>query len=161
MIPDWEMALRLILACLLGGLIGYQREKSERPAGFRTHTLVCVGSCLIMLLSAYAFNDFYSVNKDPARLAAQVISGMGFLGAGTIFRDGVTVQGLTTAACLWVVSAIGLSVGIGFYCTAIATTFIVYFVLMGIVEHKLFGDKAVVKHNPQRRKGEENYEGKD
>lgn len=123
-----EITIRLIFAVVLGGLIGLEREWSNRSAGFRTHILVCIGSASIMLLSIYGFSEFAyeeNVRVDPARLAAQVISGIGFLGAGTIIRNGSTVSGLTTAASLWVVAAIGLCVGAGFYYGATLATALV------------------------------------
>jgi len=101
-ITDYEISLRLFLACIFGGIVGYQRERNGSPAGFRTHILVSLGASLIMILSMYGFTDFITVNKDPARLAAQVISGIGFLGAGTILRDKTSIKGLTTADSLWV-----------------------------------------------------------
>lgn len=103
------MIIRLLLAGLMGGIIGLERESHGRPAGLRTHIIVSLGSCLIMLVSIYGFED--AGNRDPARLAAQVISGIGFLGAGTILREGATIIGLTTAASLWVVAGIGLAMG--------------------------------------------------
>ncbi|WP_054024420.1 MgtC/SapB family protein [Bacillus sp. FJAT-28004] len=123
-----EMTLRLLLALVLGGLIGLERELGGHSAGFRTHILVCLGSAVIVLLSMYGFADFAAepnVRLDPARLAAQVISGVGFLGAGTIMRNGFGVSGLTTAASLWVSAAIGLSAGAGFYYGAVIATFLV------------------------------------
>lgn len=128
-----EMTLRLALALVLGGVIGLEREKSNRAAGFRTNILVCLGSCLIMLLSMYGFSAFAdepNVRMDPARLAAQVISGIGFLGAGVIIFNGFSITGLTTAASLWVVAAIGLAVGAGYYYPASVTTFLVLFSLL-------------------------------
>ncbi|GGI45280.1 transporter [Paenibacillus marchantiophytorum] len=128
-INHMELAFRLMMALLLGGLIGFEREMGGHSAGFRTHILVCLGSAMIVLLSIYGFAEFASepnVRLDPARLAAQVISGIGFLGAGTIMRTGFSVSGLTTAASLWVVAAIGLSVGAGFYFgAAIGTALVV------------------------------------
>lgn len=126
-----ETLLRLVLAGVLGGLIGYEREHTNRPAGFRTHILVCVGAALVMVTSEFIF-DMYSgkVNLDPARLGAQVISGIGFLGAGTIIRDGFNVRGLTTAASLWAVSCVGIAVGIGFYGGAIIATILIYLTLI-------------------------------
>ncbi len=125
----FESALRLCLAVLLGGLIGFEREVHNRPAGFRTHILVCVGSALIMMVSAYGFltGDFkgMDIEVDPGRIAAQVITGIGFLGAGTIIQHRGNIQGLTTAAGIWVVSGIGLAVGIGYYVAAIFSTLIV------------------------------------
>ncbi|WP_407945788.1 MgtC/SapB family protein [Paenibacillus puerhi] len=124
-ISYWELSIRIVIALVLGGLIGLERELGDHPAGFRTHILVCVGSALIVLLSSYGFSQFAfeaNVRMDPARLAAQVISGIGFLGAGTIMRTGATVAGLTTAASLWVVAAIGLAVGAGFYYGAALST---------------------------------------
>ncbi len=120
---DYEIALRLLVACLLGGLIGMERENWDRPAGFRTHILVCTGSALVMVVSMYGFAGFPEP-KDPARLAAQVVSGIGFLGAGTILHEGLTVKGLTTAASLWMVAAVGLAVGTGMYATAVIATLI-------------------------------------
>jgi putative Mg2+ transporter-C (MgtC) family protein len=117
-INHFDLTIRMLLAAGLGGLIGLEREWSNHAAGFRTHILVCIGSAAIMLLSIYGFGEFaneYNVRMDPARLAAQVISGIGFLGAGAIMRTGSTVSGLTTAASIWVVAAIGLCVGAGFF----------------------------------------------
>lgn len=127
-ISQWDLTLRILLAALCGGLIGLEREYSNHAAGFRTHILVCIGSTAIMLLSIYGFSQFVSepsVRMDPARLAAQVISGIGFLGAGAILRNGSTVKGLTTAASIWVVAAIGLCVGAGFFYCAIISTVMV------------------------------------
>ncbi|HEX2946341.1 MAG TPA: MgtC/SapB family protein [Clostridia bacterium] len=127
----FETLLRLVLAGVLGGLIGYEREHTNRPAGFRTHILVCVGAALVMVTSEYIF-EVYSgkVNLDPARLGAQVISGIGFLGAGTIIRDGFNVRGLTTAASLWAVSCVGIAVGIGFYSGAVIATILIFLTLI-------------------------------
>lgn len=126
-----ETLIKLILACLLGGIVGFEREHMNRPAGFRTHILVCVGSALIMITSQYIF-EMYSgrANIDPARLGAQVVSGIGFLGAGTIIRDGFNVRGLTTAASLWAVSAVGIAVGTGFYEGAIMSTALIFLTLI-------------------------------
>jgi putative Mg2+ transporter-C (MgtC) family protein len=101
--------LKLIVAVILGGAVGWERETLDRPAGFRTHVLVCVGSAVYMIIS----ESFTSAKADPGRIAAQVASGMGFLGAGTILRHGSVVRGLTTAASLWTVAAIGLCIGRG------------------------------------------------
>lgn len=118
-----EEAVRLLLAAGLAGLIGWERETLRRPAGLRTHVLVAVGSALIMLVSQQIFLQYYQVARaDPARIAAQVVSGIGFLGAGTILREGATVRGLTTAASLWVAAAIGLAVGAGALLGAFVTT---------------------------------------
>ncbi|WP_407314470.1 MgtC/SapB family protein [Desulfosporosinus sp. SB140] len=144
-ITDYEMAIRLLLACIFGGVVGYEREKHDSPAGFRTHILVSLGSALIMVLSMYAFSNFTTVNKDPARLGAQVVSGIGFLGAGTILRDGASVKGLTTAASLWVVSAIGLATGAGFYFSAFLVTGLVFIVLEHSFETYLFRNRQILK----------------
>jgi putative Mg2+ transporter-C (MgtC) family protein len=127
-----QMTLRLVLALILGGLVGLEREQNNHPAGFRTHILVCLGAALIMLLSMYGFGQFVNepnVRLDPARLAAQVITGIGFLGAGTIVLNGSSISGLTTAASLWVVAAIGLATGAGFYYSAVVTTLFVLIIL--------------------------------
>lgn len=141
-----SMILRLILACVLGGLIGFEREHVHRPAGFRTHILVCVGSALVMVTSEYIFYKYSSrVNIDPARLGAQVISGIGFLGAGTIIKEGVSVKGLTTAASLWAVSCIGIAVGIGFYAGALIATIIIYMTLIVLkkMQSKIASNKTI------------------
>ena len=121
--------LRLLVAAGLGGAVGLEREYREREAGFRTHMLVAVGAALFTIASAYGFHDFLVsgdavVRTDPTRIAAQIVTGIGFLGAGAIIRQGVAVRGLTTAATLWVVAAIGLTTGAGYYSAAIITTLI-------------------------------------
>ncbi|MDR1616576.1 MAG: MgtC/SapB family protein [Syntrophomonadaceae bacterium] len=131
----FEMIFKLVLACILGGLIGLERESLSRPAGLRTYTLVCVGSTLAMIVSLDIFHQFSQVsNADPGRIAAQVVSGIGFLGAGTILREGPTVSGLTTAAGLWVVACIGLAVGAGLYIPAIASSVLILFVLIYFIK---------------------------
>ena len=111
----------------MGGVIGYERQSRRKSAGLRTNVLVCLGSCLIMVLSeALYFNVEGRTNADPARLAAQVVSGIGFLGAGAIMKEGLTVTGLTTAACIWAVSGVGLAVGAGYYSGALFTTALIF-----------------------------------
>ena len=130
-----EMVIRLLLAALFGGVVGMERGSGDRPAGFRTHILVCAGSALIMLVSMYGFEGYdvvpleYPRNRDSARIAAQVVSGIGFLGAGTILHEGITVRGLTTAASLWMISAIGLATGAGMYSIGAAATLITFITL--------------------------------
>jgi len=143
-ITDYEIALRLFLACVFGGVVGFQRERHDSPAGFRTYILVYLGSALIMVLSMYGFSDFPTTG-DPARLAAQVVSGIGFLGAGTILRDGVSVKGLTTAASLWVVSSIGLAAGAGFYYSSLLVTVLVFITLERSIETYFFRRKQILK----------------
>ena len=123
-----------MIAALAGSVIGYERERLQWAAGLRTHMLVCVGSCLIVIVSAYGFAEALGphVVLDPSRIAAQVVSGIGFLGAGTILLRGEVVKGLTTAASLWAVAAIGLAVGAGLYVAAVATTIIVLTILAGV-----------------------------
>ena len=111
--------LRLSVAAALGGAIGLERELRERGAGLRTHLVVCVGSALFTLVSAYGF---VGPKVDPTRIAAQIVSGIGFLGAGAIIRQGLSVRGLTTAAPLWLVAALGMAAGAGYYDAAIITT---------------------------------------
>jgi putative Mg2+ transporter-C (MgtC) family protein len=125
--PDLTMALRLLLAAVLGGVIGFQRERTGKPAGLRTHMLICIGSALFTLVSVYAFSGVV----DPSRVAAGVVTGIGFIGAGAIiFRtaDGY-IAGLTTAATIWVAAGIGVAVGSGLYIAAVLTTVIVLVVL--------------------------------
>ena len=114
---------RLSIAAFLGGIVGLERQQRHKSAGLRTHILVSLGSCLVMLISYKLYAGVQGLtNADPARLAAQVVSGIGFLGAGTIMKEGLTIKGLTTAASLWVVAGVGLAVGAGYYVGAVTTT---------------------------------------
>lgn len=117
-----EVLLRLFVAAALGGAIGVERELRERQAGLRTHLVVSVGSALFTLVSAYGFHNFEG-KVDPTRIAAQIVSGIGFLGAGAIIRQGLSVRGLTTAASLWLVAAIGMASGAGYWEGALIATF--------------------------------------
>ena len=122
-----DFCLRLLLACALGAAIGIERSKRFKEAGIRTHIIVCVGAALAMIVSKHGFQDLAGIldgsrTSDPARVAAQVVSGISFLGAGVIFRNGGTIKGLTTAAGLWVTATIGLTCGCGMYALAIFTT---------------------------------------
>jgi putative Mg2+ transporter-C (MgtC) family protein len=128
-IPYWEVVLRLVLAALLCGAIGFEREVRDQPAGFRTHILLGLGAALFTLVSAYGFEPFTraalgsgGLQFDPTRIAAQIVAGVGFLGAGAIIRQGRDVRGLTTAASLWAVSAIGMAAGAGYLFGAAAAT---------------------------------------
>src|ERR1700728_2513127 len=130
-----EMLLRLVTAAALGSLIGFERERLLWAAGIRTHMLVCVGSCLIMIVSQYGFSSILNeknVVLDPSRIAAQVVSGIGFLGAGAILARGEIVRGLTTAASIWTVAAIGLAVGGGLYFAAGVSTAVIIAILAGV-----------------------------
>src|ERR1700744_3273871 len=135
MMSNVEMLLRLLTAAALGSLIGFERERLLWAAGIRTHMLVCVGSCLIMIVSQYGFTNILTeknVVLDPSRIAAQVVLGIGFLGAGAILARGEVVKGLTTAASIWTVAAVGLAVGGGLYLAASASTVIILIILAGI-----------------------------
>ena len=130
MLTEQQVIVRLLLALLFSALIGIERQMHRRSAGLRTHILVCLGSCLIMLTSLYIFDIYINVvSLDPTRIAAGVITGIGFLGAGAIIREREGVKGLTTAASLWVVAAIGLAVGCGFWRAAAYTTILTAVVL--------------------------------
>jgi putative Mg2+ transporter-C (MgtC) family protein len=121
-----DSLLRLAVAALLGGAIGLERELDEKAAGLRTHMLVASGSALFTLVGAYGFSSFLQhgkvVSYDPSRIAAQIVTGVGFLGAGVIFRQGFTIRGLTTAASLWLVAAIGMAAGAGYWAGAVLAT---------------------------------------
>lgn len=146
MLGDKAILLRLFISVVLGGLIGLERQLHRRAAGLRTHILVSLGSCLIMLTSMYVFDIYKGVaGLDPSRIAAGVITGIGFLGAGAIIREPQGIKGLTTAASLWVVSGIGLAAGCGFYTAAFFTTALALIVLlfMGNMEVEVLGkDRA-------------------
>jgi putative Mg2+ transporter-C (MgtC) family protein len=146
LLSDLELITRLCLAALLGGAIGFERERLSWAAGLRTHMLVCVGSCLFMIVSAYGFMgvlEHEHVSLDPSRVAAQVVSGIGFLGAGSILLRGEIVRGLTTAASLWTVAAIGLAAGGGLYLAAGSATVIILIILAGIkpLERRYFSSR--------------------
>ncbi|HEY3051144.1 MAG TPA: MgtC/SapB family protein [Gaiellaceae bacterium] len=139
-----EALLRLVLAGVLGGAIGAEREIREREAGLRTHMLVSIGAALFTIVSAYAWGEFNfsaesGITYDPTRIAAQVVTGIGFLGAGAIIRQGLSVRGLTTAASLWVVAAIGIASGAGYYSGAVITTVVVLVSLwpLRILAHRI------------------------
>ena len=152
---DWpEVLLRVALAAILGGVLGLERELREREAGLRTHLLVSVGSALFTIVSAYGFREFLVnggsvVRADPTRIAAQIVTGIGFLGAGAIIRQGLSVRGLTTAATLWVVAAIGMASGAGYYSAAAITTVLVILSLwpLRLVAHRIF-----VRFRPERER---------
>jgi putative Mg2+ transporter-C (MgtC) family protein len=130
----WDLLARLGAAAGLGAAIGFERELRDREAGLRTHVLVSVGSALFTIISAYGFHDFIVnggpvIRADPTRIAAQIVTGIGFLGAGAIIREGLSVRGLTTAATLWGVAAIGMASGAGYYSAAVFGTVIVILAL--------------------------------
>jgi putative Mg2+ transporter-C (MgtC) family protein len=140
LISDLEIVIRLVAAAVIAGIIGLEREINNRPAGLRTHMLVAIGSSLMMLVSKYGFLEFN--NADPSRLAAQVVSGIGFLGAGTIIMSERTVHGLTTAASLWATACIGLATGAGYYVGAAIGSILVIFTLVIL----LVAEKTVLKY---------------
>jgi len=135
-----DFLLRILVAALLGGFIGLERDIHGRAAGLRTHLLVSLGSALFMVLSELVATDAVTLTNqglarmfsDPGRIAAQIVTGIGFLGAGTIIKEGLTIRGLTTAACLWLVAAVGMAAGGGYLLIAISTTFIALTSLIGL-----------------------------
>lgn len=150
-----EITLRLLLAAFFGGMIGVERERKEWAAGLRTHMMVCVGSCLVMIVSIYGFDTVLKegiVRLDPSRVAAGVVSGIGFIGAGTIlFSKSGVVKGLTTAAGLWTVGAIGLATGGGLYYAAGLTTLIAFTILWA-----LRPIEGVILRRQRRKRGKVN-----
>ncbi|MBU0635170.1 MAG: MgtC/SapB family protein [Candidatus Omnitrophica bacterium] len=133
MTDSYQIMLRILLAAVLSGIVGFERELHGRAAGLRTTILVGVGSCLIMLTSMHLFELYKGLTTvDPGRIAAQVVSGIGFLGAGTILRFRASVRGLTTAAALWAVAGIGLAVGCGFFAPALISTSVIIIVLISL-----------------------------
>lgn len=136
MLSITESFYRLLIACFLGGIIGFERERNHRPAGLRTHLIVCMSSCLAMLISFYILEEYGGHNNiDPSRLSQGIMGGIGFLGAGTIIRDGNKVRGLTTAASIWGVACLGLAIGTGLY--EISVLFVTIFMTVLVVVAKL------------------------
>ncbi len=152
-VPDLsttEALLRLLLAAALGGAIGFERELRDHEAGFRTHLIVSLGACVFTLVSAYGWTDWTFSNTsgvvyDPTRIAAQIVTGIGFLGAGAIIVRGVSVRGLTTAATLWVVAAIGMATATGYYEVAIGASILV---LVSLGPLKLISTRFVARVRP-------------
>src|SRR3989339_74410 len=125
-IPTIEQIIKLVIALILGGIVGFEREKSHKPAGLRTHILVCLGAVLATIVSV----DYFGA--DPARIAAAIMTGIGFIGAGAIIASGRDIHGLTTAASIWVVATIGIAIGVGYYVlAAIAAVFVLMVLLIG------------------------------
>ena len=150
-----EFFLRVVMACVCGAAIGFERSKRLKEAGIRTHIIVCCAAALIMIVSKYGFADvaapdgqglYGTKGTDPARLAAQIISGVSFLGAGIIFRNGNTVKGLTTAAGIWATAGIGLAVGAGMYVIGIFTTALVAVIQILMHKYTIGVDSTVVGH---------------
>lgn len=151
-IKEFETFFKLVLITILAGIVGYERESWKKPAGFRTYVLVGISATLVMLCG----NQLHeTTGADPARIPAQLLSGIGFLGAGTILRDGFNVRGLTTAAGLLAVTCIGLIIGAGFYLSGIIATFVVYIILSqshflsNVLEHYYFIDLEILASNPK------------
>ncbi|MEO8285608.1 MAG: MgtC/SapB family protein [Chloroflexota bacterium] len=144
---------RVLLAFVLGGVVGFERQRVQRPAGLRTHMLVCAGAACFTVASIYGFDSF-GTNRDPARLAAQIITGIGFLGAGTIFRTGSTVRGLTTASSIWITASIGIVAGLGMFWLAVFTTLLTWFALYVLKTAELR------RNSPIRKSGEPSITGR-
>jgi len=151
MLTDGQIIWRLLLSVILSGLVGLERQMHRRNAGLRTHILVSLGSCLIMLTSLHVFDIYKGIaSLDPSRIAAGVITGIGFLGAGTIIRDREGIRGLTTAASLWVVAAIGLAVGCGFNRAAVFATLLTLVVLLIL---RYFEDSLLTQEMKKEKAG--------
>jgi putative Mg2+ transporter-C (MgtC) family protein len=153
-LSGWDALLRLSAACALGAAVGFERELRDREAGIRTHLLVSLGSALFTLVSAYGFHEFLlhggnAVRTDPTRIAAQIVTGIGFLGAGAIIREGLSVRGLTTAATLWVVAAIGMACGAGWYAPAAAATALTIFALWPL---RLLAYRTIERIKPEENR---------
>lgn len=167
---DYEMVLlgRLMLAALLGALIGLEREIHGRPAGFRTHLLVSMGACLMTVVSEFYFHKYGELSSggvvrlDPGRVAAQIVTGIGFLGAGAIIKERQAVRGLTTAACLWLAAGLGMAVGVGLYRPAFLVTALALFNLLLLKRLERFLNKdryrTLVVHCPDQEGGREKLE---
>lgn len=142
----FEICLRLLCAMVVGMVIGTEREYTNRPAGMRTHILVALGACVVTITGQLIFAQYsaYGSTPDPARLSAQIITGVGFLGAGTILREGTSVKGLTTAASVWAVACLGIAAGFGYYNVALAGMVFIFITLtiFEVFQHKLVGSHA-------------------
>jgi putative Mg2+ transporter-C (MgtC) family protein len=147
---DIITVLRVLLAFVLGGVVGFERERVQRPAGLRTHMLVSAGSACFTVASIYGFGELGTV-RDPARLAAQIVTGIGFLGAGAIFRTGSTVRGLTTASSIWITASIGIVAGLGMFTLAVFTTALTWFTLFVIknIEEKRIARRRISHHSAE------------
>ena len=145
----WQILMRFLCAMIVGIVIGMEREFTHRPAGLRTHVLVTLGACAVMITGQLVFAQYkpFGANADPARLAAQVISGVGFLGAGTIMREGVNVKGLTTAASLWAVACLGIAAGGGYYEVALIGMVLMYITLTLLEVFQNLLLKGAKRHN--------------
>ncbi|MCD7755931.1 MAG: MgtC/SapB family protein [Firmicutes bacterium] len=147
-ISAWEIVLRLLCAMLIGAVIGTEREYTHRPAGMRTHMLVSLGACVVMITSQMIFCQYrpYGATPDPARLSAQVITGVGFLGAGTIIREGASIKGLTTAASIWAVACLGIAAGGGYYALALigAAAMMITLVIFEWLQKKLIHARSTL-----------------
>jgi putative Mg2+ transporter-C (MgtC) family protein len=150
-ISDWELAGRLAVAAGLGAAVGLERELRDREAGVRTHLAVALGSALFTVVSAYGFQAFVEAGAlfDPTRIAAQIVTGIGFLGAGAIIRSGLSVRGLTTAASLWIVAAIGMAAGAGYYAPALIGTALT---LIALGPLRYVAHRVVEPFHPVRRR---------
>ncbi len=153
-LSGWEALARLAVAGGLGAAVGFERELRDREAGIRTHLLVSLGSALFTIVSAFGFHEFLTnggsvVRADPTRIAAQIVTGIGFLGAGAIIREGLSVRGLTTAATLWVVAAIGMASGAGYYGPAVATTVLTIFALWPL---RLIAYRTIERIKPEENR---------
>jgi putative Mg2+ transporter-C (MgtC) family protein len=144
----WDSVGRLAVAAALGAAVGIERELREREAGIRTHLLVSLGACLFTIVGAYGFSDF-GTRVDPTRIAAQIVTGIGFLGAGAIIREGLSVRGLTTAASLWIVAAIGMAAGAGYYWPAVAGTALTVFALWPV---RALAYRTIERFRPPERR---------
>ncbi|HZO98365.1 MAG TPA: MgtC/SapB family protein [Gaiellaceae bacterium] len=147
-LSGWDAVARLAVAGALGAAVGVERELREREAGVRTHLLVALGSCLFTVAGAYGFHDF-GTRVDPTRIAAQIVTGIGFLGAGAIIREGISVRGLTTAGSLWIVAAIGMAAGAGYYWAAVAGTVLT---LLALWPLRFLAYQALERFRPPERR---------
>jgi putative Mg2+ transporter-C (MgtC) family protein len=153
-LDGWDALLRLCVAAGLGAAVGVERELRDREAGIRTHLLVSLGSALFTIVSAYGFHDFLAsgqavIRADPTRIAAQIVTGIGFLGAGAIIREGLSVRGLTTAGSLWIVAAIGMAAGAGYNWPAVAGTGLTVFALWPL---RIMAYRAIERFRPEERR---------
>ncbi len=163
MLSYQEIIIRMVISLLIGLIIGYERTKQQKPAGIRTYSLVCIGSTLFMIISAYGLQSLPHISgfqTDPGRVAAQIVTGIGFLGAGVIWKDRGNIRGLTTAANLWTTAGLGMAIGLGLYFLTLISVLCIFLALYSSPILCRLGLLYYPEENPKEEKEEKNHASK-